>query len=328
LSPVILPRMSTTPGSCAAQWDVLGIGANSVDTVSLVPAFPRPEGWLSKLRISRHLTCCGGQTATTLAACAGFGLRAKYIGAVGADENGRRVRDALSRRQVDVAGVVVRDAPNQFALIVIDEQTGERAVLWDRDDRLRLNDDELPHDELGAVRLLHVDDVDQEAAIRVARLGRDRGVPVTSDLDRMTDRSEELALSVSVPIFAEGLPEQLTGERDPERALRKLQERRQAARVAGSPDGPLCVTLGARGAAALDGDRFVVAPAFPVGAVDTTGSGDVFRGGFIFGLLRGWDIGRTLRFANAAAGLACTRIGAMDGVPSLADALALAGLEV
>jgi sulfofructose kinase len=301
-----------------ARWDLVGLGANSIDFVSVVPAFPRPEGWHSKMRIRRHLVSPGGQAATTVAACARFGLRAKYVGAVGSDENGGRVRDALDRLGLDTSGLVQQDGRNQYAVIVIDEQTGERAVLWDRDDALRLRPEDVPLDVIGSARLLHVDDVDQEAAIRAARHARSLGLPVTSDLDRMTDRTEELVLSVSDAIFADGLPEQLTGERDHERALRKLRMRH---------DGLLVVTVGRRGAVALDGDRFLVSPGFVVDAADTTGSGDVFRAGFIYGRLHGWSTDRVLRLANAAAAVACTRVGAMASIPTLDEVLALVDLD-
>ena len=84
-------------------------------------------------------------------------------------------------------------------------------------------------------------------------------------------------------------------------------------------DGLLMVTLGERGSAALDGDRFYHVPAPPVNAVDTTGAGDVFRAGFIYGLLQRWTTEELLRFANNAAALSCTRRGAMAAVPRLAD---------
>jgi sugar/nucleoside kinase (ribokinase family) len=70
---------------------------------------------------------------------------------------------------------------------------------------------------------------------------------------------------------------------------------------------------------ALDGDRLIHVPGFEVEAVDTTGAGDVFRGGFIYGLLQQWPVDRVLRFANAAAAVSCTRTGALDSVPSLED---------
>lgn len=300
--------------SLESRWDVVGLGANSVDFVHLVPAFPKPEGWHSKMRVSRRLVACGGQTATAMAACARFGLRSLYVGAVGDDENGVRVRTELARQGLGATALVSKPGRNQSAVIIIDERTGERAVLWDRDESVRLGAGDVPFEDIAAARLLHVDDVDQEAAIEAARQARSFGIPVTSDLDRMTDRTEELVLAVSCAIFADGLPERLTGERDHERALRKLRRMHP---------GLLVVTLGRDGAVALEGDRFLHSPGFAVKTVDTTGSGDVFRAGFIFGLLGGWPLERTLRLANAAAALSCTCLGAMASVPTIDDALTL-----
>jgi sulfofructose kinase len=112
------------------------------------------------------------------------------------------------------------------------------------------------------------------------------------------------------------VPLALTGMSDPEGALRALRQNHQ---------GLLCVTLGARGAMALDGDRLVHEPAFIVKAVDTTGAGDVFRAGFIYAMLSEFPLDRMLRFANAAAAASCTRLGAMASVPTLDDVKAVMG---
>jgi sulfofructose kinase len=141
-------------------------------------------------------------------------------------------------------------------------------------------------------------------------------VHVTSDIDRLTERTEELVAAVTIPIFAEHVPLALTGTNDPESALRALRKRH---------DGLLCVTLGSHGALALEGDRAVYSPGFRITAVDTTGAGDVFRGGFIYGLLRRWPTEQILQFANAAAAVSCTRLGALTGVPDLAEVEALLG---
>jgi sulfofructose kinase len=267
------------------------------------------------MRIHRQVISCGGQMTTAMVACAKLGLRAKYVGVTGTDENGRRLRAAMSGYDVDMTDAVIRDAPNRFAIIMVDESTGERIVLWDRDARLQLKTRELPGAELlASVRVLHVDDDDQDTAIEAARLGRAAGVHVTSDIDRLNERTEELVASVTMPIFAEHVPLTLTGRADPESALRHLRK---------SHDGLLCVTLGAHGALALDGDRAVYSPGFRITAVDTTGAGDVFRGGFIYGLLRRWPTEQILQFANAAAAVSCTRLGALTGVPDLAEVEAL-----
>ena len=77
------------------------------------------------------------------------------------------------------------------------------------------------------------------------------------------------------------------------------------------------MTLGDQGAVALEGDRFHVAPAFKVNVVDNTGAGDVFRAAFIYGFLQRWSVPEQLRFANAAAAVSCTRLGAIPSVPAL-----------
>lgn len=293
------------------MWDALGVGANSVDYVYRLPQYPRPDSPTAKLRIASHLISCGGQVATALCTCAAMGLRTAYIGATGNDDNGRRIRDELSRRGVDITHVVVRDVINPFAVILLDDQQGERIVLWDRHPALALRADEVEPSVLRNTRLVHVDDVDEEASIRAARLAREARIPVTSDIERMTARTEELVAAVSIPIFAEHVLEPLTGERDFERALRTLRR---------THDGMLCVTLGARGAMLLEGDRLHHAPGLDVPVVDTTGAGDVFRGAFIYALLRGDAPADLLRFANAAAAASCTRLGAISSVPTLEEA--------
>jgi sugar/nucleoside kinase (ribokinase family) len=70
------------------EWDVVGVGANSVDYVYRLPAAPATEGQHAKLRIESHTVSCGGQVTTALCTAAAMGLRAKYIGTLGSDTNG------------------------------------------------------------------------------------------------------------------------------------------------------------------------------------------------------------------------------------------------
>ena len=81
------------------------------------------------------------------------------------------------------------------------------------------------------------------------------------------------------------------------------------------------MTLGAGGAMAWVKDRPVRFPALQVSPVDTTGAGDIFHGGFIYGLLRNWPLERIMSFANAAAGLSCLHLGARSGIRPLSEIL-------
>ena len=295
-------------------WDVVGVGANSVDFVHLLPGYPLPGRSTAKMKIRRPQVLCGGQMVTAMCACARLGLRAKYVGVTGTDINGERVRAELGARGIDASDVIVRDADNQFAVILVDETSGDRIVLWDRDDRLMMREGDLPAAALARARVVHVDDVDQQAAIRAAEIARAHDVVVTSDIDRLTDDTGDLVGAVTIPVFAEHVPTSLTGRSDQADALGCLRQPHHRL---------LCVTLGEQGAIALDKDGIHRVPAFQVEAVDTTGAGDVFRAGLIYALLRGWPTPDMLRFANAAAAVSCTRLGALGGIPGLDEVEAL-----
>jgi len=294
-------------------FDVVGVGASCVDHVCRLPIFPEAGGAHAKLRMLAQSRSCGGQTATALATCASLGLRPAYLGAIGNDDDGRRVRQELTGRGVNVDHVTVGPAPTATATILLDS-TGDRIVLWYRDAGLCYPPDRLPADVISSARVVLVDDVDEPAAIAAARIASARGIPVTCDIDHVTPATAELLQYVSHPVFAESVPLELTGETDAERALRRLRQRHP---------GRLVVTLGERGAMALEGDLLAHMPAFAVPVVDSTGAGDVFRGAYIRTIAEGWPLADSLRYANAAAAVSCTKAGAMGGVPSPGEVEAL-----
>ena len=286
-------------------FDVIGVGTNSVDEVLITGENLLDVLSAGKGRVQARHVFSGGQTATTMCACAAFGLKTGYVGAFGSDAWGGMVRRDLEARGVATNHSAVVDQPNRTAVIVVDA-SGNRTVLWHRSEGLSLKPHQLDASALQA-RLVHIDDDDPEIALRAATLARSAGTPVTSDLEHLNGTTEQLISATTYPILNEHLAAALTGEQDPERALRRLRRLNP---------GLLCVTLEARGAAALDGDRFHMSAAAPVSVVDNTGAGDIFRGGFIYGILQKWAIPDILRFANAAAGLSCTRLGAIASVPT------------
>lgn len=282
--------------------DLVGLGENSVDLVVRIPAPPVADG---KQPITRRRLSPGGQVATTLCTGAALGLKTAYVGSFGDDEHGWLAREALAARGVDLSAAVTRPAPNRFAVILVDDRSGGRSIFFQKDPALRLRREEVPVDLITSARVVHLDATHHEAALYAAAMARGAGRLITVDVDGSEDIDRALVIAATHPIMAEPVPAALTGEGDLEKALRTLRQPHHAM---------LCVTLGERGSALLADGRFYTVPAPPVAVVDTTGAGDVFRGAFIFALLRGDDPEAILRFANAAASLSCTREGAIDAV--------------
>ena len=293
-----------------AKVDVVGLGLNATDTVMTVREFPALGGKERVVAASMH---AGGQVATALVTCRRLGLTARYIGKLGDDQAGRFQLASLRREGVDLAQArVVKGTPNQFGYILVDQATGERTIFWDRDARLAVQPEELKPRAIQSARVLLLDGCDVEAALVAARWARRARIPVVADLDTVYKKVETLFPYIDYLIASTNFLPAVTGHADPFKVLENMA-REYRVRVPG-------MTLGRDGALVYEAGRFYYSPGFVVETVDTTGAGDVFHGAFIFGLLSAWDIGRTLDFSNALAGLNCTALGARGGIRSQGEA--------
>ncbi len=289
--------------------DVLGIGLNATDTLLLVDEFPPYAG---KVPFERELLSPGGQVATAMVACAKLGLRAKYIGTIGDNRRGQIQRESLEGTGVDTTGLIVRQGcPNQTAYIIIHKRTGERTVLWQREECLRLKKSEIRPEDIAAARMLHLDGCDVEAAAYSASLAREFRIPVSLDVDTIYPDFDSVLEKVDYLVAGSDWLHKWTGENDPFRALERLQAE-YGMRVAAS-------TLGEHGALALQDGHWIYSPGYQVAAVDTTGAGDVFHGAFCYATLKGMAMQRALDFSNAAAAINCTAIGARGHIPTRAE---------
>ena len=282
--------------------DLVGVGLNATDTLISLPSFPERG---SKVKYSQASILPGGQTASAVVACQTWGLTTRYVGKLGDDEAAALHRREFARTGVDARITTVERACSPQSLIIVDGG-GERTVLNLREDRMLLQPADLDRSWIVNARALHVDGLETAAATQAASWAREAGIPVIADLDEMYHGVDDLIANIDYLIVSRDFPAMLTGERHLEMAL-KLMKRRYNCAVAAA-------TLGQDGVLAFDGSHFHMRPAFCVPVADTTGAGDIFHAGFIYGLLQGWPLGRQLDFACAAAALNCTASGARGGI--------------
>jgi sulfofructose kinase len=288
--------------------DVVGLGLNAMDTICVVPRFPQPN---TKIHMNAVRTEPGGQVATALATCARLGLRARYIGSVGADDWGRAQLESLRAEGLELHVREVEGAPTQMAMILLEEGVGERTILWRRDPRLKYPVEELRREMIVGARILHLDGCDTTAALQAARWARDAGIPVVIDIDEVYDDStHELLRLVDYLIAGSDFARRDDGD-DRDDALRRLADR-YGCPVVG-------ITRGAEGAMFVDHGQIIRSPAFRVPVADTTGAGDVFHGAFIYGVLQNWNLPDIIRFSHAVAAMKCMQIGARRGIPTLSE---------
>ncbi len=289
-------------------FDVVGLGLNSIDLVTVVANYPAPN---SKQRLEHFDRLPGGQIATALSVCARLGWKSSYIGRFGGDDLGALSRASLTEVGVDLTpSTTVQDATNQFAVVLVDSRTGERTVLWHRHPGLSIDPSSVDRRAVTAGRVLIVDCHETAAATQAACYAREAGMLTIVDVEKVRPNVGDLLRHVDALIAAEQFPTEYTGYQSTGRALEAL------AREFGAP--LVCVTLGDEGSLALCGGREIRTPAFRVPCVDSTGAGDAFRGGFAAACLRAPDgeLEEALRYANAVAALNCRELGARGGLPT------------
>ncbi len=289
-------------------FEVVGMGLNSVDFIGVVPEFPTINSKKQLLRFSKQ---GGGQVATAMVALSRWGVRTKYIGKVGEDDLGSFSLDSIRQEGVDVSSVIIEpNATNQFAMIIVDAISGERTILWDRDQQLMYREGELRREDICSGKFLHLDGHDIQAAIQCARWAKEEGIPTVIDMDKVESLTSELVREIDFVITSSRFPTLMTGISDREKALIELQKQ---------TSGFLCATLGHEGVMALVDGEILHIEGVKVKAVDTTGAGDVFHAGFIYGLLQNWEVIEIVRFANAVAALKCRDLGGRKGIPTLEE---------
>ena len=296
----------------AREFDAVGFGLNAVDHLIVVPAYPAFD---TKTRLTEHVQAAGGQTASAMVALKRLGLRTAYAGRFGSDAEGQFGLATLAAEGVDVEHAeTVEGARNQIAFIVIDAATGERTILWERDARLAYRPEEAPAGFAARGRVLHLDAHDPPACARLARAARAAGTIVSADIDNIYEGLPELLPLIDVLISSSEFPRRLTGIADERAALKELKARLHERAVVG-------MTLGARGALLYHEGTYVTADAFPVpgGCRDTTGAGDAFHAGFLYGLLQGEEIESCLTLGCAVAALKCRDLGARAALPNATE---------
>jgi ribokinase len=258
----------------------------------------------------------GGQVSTALVTLARLGVRTGYLGVLGDDREGRFLVDLFAQAGVDTGRLRLRtELSTNVCLLLVEESTGRRAILCRRG--VTAGDlmlDQSDRDYIQGAHVLHLDGQFMPAAIKAAQWAREAGVKVCFDGNHPRAGLEELLPLVNWLVVAEPFPSAYTGLGDPEEAARALFA--LGAEI-------LVITQGERGCQVWTEGPAYHAPGFPVHVVDTTGAGDAFHGGFIFGMLQGWDPARIATFANAVAALNCQTLGGRRGLPSLAEVEAL-----
>ncbi len=292
----------------AERFEVFGLGQCTLDYLGTVEAYPPAD---AKCEFGDLTIQGGGPVASALVALSRWGATCAFAGVVGDDEFGGGIRASLDGEGIDTRGLLVRKGHgSQFAFIVAEKSSGARNIFYRRPDGPPPALDEIDFDSIRTASVFHTDGFFPDASIAAAKVAKGAGVEVCVDAGSLKTGMLELARSSDHFIASEVFARAFVGKDDPLEACKRLAD--LGPRLA-------AVTLGARGYVALAEGKPIVRPAHPAKVVDTTGCGDAFHAGYIYGSIKGWSVEKRLDFAAWVAAAASTRLGGRAGIPEVSD---------
>jgi len=293
-------------------YDVVGLGASSLDIINLVDHFPQNE----EVQQAHELVLSGGgPVATAIVTLERLGARTAMVDALGDDWRSEFILKQLQQEGVDTRYILTRPGQtSSTSCILVKRSTGERAIVHMPASAPELDPNEAPFSAIQGARFLHLNGRHLKACLKAARRARMAGVKVSFDggANRYQPELRPLIALADICIVARQFGEACTGSHNPDQSAARLLE---------MGPGIVVITEGVKGSQVYSkqGQRFYQ-PAFAMPeVVDTTGCGDSYHGAFLFGLLRGFSLEKTAEFASAVAALNTQALGGRKALPTLKE---------
>ncbi len=296
------------------KFDVIGFGALNVDKLFKVNKIAGRE---EESFVTEYHESCGGSAANTVVGLARLGMNTGFVGKVANDHEGQLLLENFGKENVDAKGVIVAKSGKSGMVMGFVDKKGERALYVAPGVNDTMEQKEVDINYVGQTRFLHLTSFvgkksfeSQKEIVKQlpshTKVSLDPGVLYaekgSSELRPLTQRAfvifpNEIELKL------------LTGEEYEDGAKSFLDE---GVKI-------VAVKLGEKGCYITNGKESHLIKSFTVNALDTTGAGDAWNAGFLYGLLKNKSLKECGRLGNFAASKCILKLGARTGLPRLAD---------
>lgn len=294
-------------------FDVVGFGALNLDKLFKVNLIAKAEeeGFVTDFKESG-----GGSAANTIVGLARLGLQTGFVGKVAADREGKILLDEFRKEGVDVSGVTVSEGGRSGSVMGYVDQKGDRALYVDPGVNDQLNIEDIELDYVSGAQFLHLSSFVGDKPFNAQKevLSKDSGMKVCFDPGALYARK---GLDVIKPIIQRSYA--LFPNEIEVKLLTGLGYKEGAKKLMGLGAEIVAVKLGKSGCYVTNGKESHMIEAYKVEAVDTTGAGDAFCAGFIYGLVKGKSLFECGKLGNFVASRCVSAMGARTGLPRLAD---------
>ncbi len=294
--------------------DVVSLGIMVADAVAK-PITQLPEK--GKLSLVENMELhTGGNAVNTGIALAKLGIDTKIIGKVGMDGFGDFLISQMNKHGADTSAIVRTDKVNTSATMVMVSPDGERSFLHYLGANAELVEEDIDFEEIRGCKILHIGGFyllpkfDGEPTARLLKRAKEEGI--MTSLDPCWDSKGNWFRLIEpclpyIDVFLPSIEEakMIAGKEEPSEIAEFFLD--YGIKIVG-------LKMGSQGCYLRTADKEYRIPVYKVKAVDSTGAGDSFVGGFLAGLVKGWDIEKTGYLASAVGAQCVTGIGASTGI--------------
>jgi len=297
------------------RFDVVGFGALNVDKLFKVNKIASAE---EESFVTGFEEACGGSAANTMVGLARLGCKVGFIGKVAEDREGKMLFEDFRRESVDTNGIItVKHGRSGTAMGFVDER-GERALYVDPgvNDTIKFN--EINKEYMFQTRFLHLTSFVGEKSFRTQKRLVEtlpKKVKVSLDIGELYARK---GLNALEPIMSRTFVV-MPNAKELQILTKKAHYERSAEVLLEKGVKIVAVKLGSKGCYVTDGKESSKVEAFKVKVVDTTGAGDAFCAGFLYGLISGKSLYECGRIGNFVASKGIMKMGARPGFPRIED---------
>jgi ribokinase len=297
------------------KFDVIGFGALNVDTLLKVDKIAAAE---EESFIHDYTEACGGSAANTVVGLARLGCKSGFIGKIADDHEGKLQLDTFKTEGVDTAGITVAKKGKSGAVLGFVDKKGARALYINPGVNDLIEPREIKYEYVSQTKFIHLSSFVGEKSFRTQKKllsSLPDEVKISFDPGSLYAQKglaaiEPLIQNSYVMMPNAGELELITGEVD----YRKGAEVLLALGVK-----VVVVKLGEKGCYVTNGQETHAISSLKVNVVDTTGAGDAFNAGFLYGLLNNKNLGECGRLGNFVASRSVMVMGARAGLPYAKD---------
>lgn len=261
----------------------------------------------------------GGKGCNQAIAISKLGGKVNFISKIGKDEYGRLALDTLKKNDV-ATNEIIQDQNLQTGVagILIDKTTGKNAinVITGAPSTLTINEIKEKNDIIKNSKIFLTQlEIPKDVTLYCLKFAKENNVTTVLNPAPASDLSKEIFKYIDYFTPNEVEAEFYSGVK----INNEIDAKKASLKLIDLGLKKIVITLGEKGVFYTDGKKEIYLKASPVKAIDTTGAGDAFNGGLVYGLLKNKSIEDILKLANKVAGLSTTKLGAGNAMPSIND---------